>query len=231
MLLKLSAAALAAALLAATGANAAVVRDYELNNSLADSAASGVDILNNGTLTATGIDFGANQGPTVTGLSLSTYTISTSFELDTLSGFRKIVDFQNLGSDNGLYDLNNALNYYNFSTGSAVFSAGQFATVVLTRDGATKQVTGYVDGVQQIQFTDTTNDALIGGNLRFFQDDNVTAHEASGGSVDFIKISDSVDVPGRTPGVPEPAAWALMIVGFGAAGSMLRRRRGFAATA
>jgi hypothetical protein len=27
------------------------------------------------------------------------------------------------------------------------------------------------------------------------------------------------------PGVPEPGAWALMIVGFGAAGAMLRRRR------
>jgi hypothetical protein len=31
-----------------------------------------------------------------------------------------------------------------------------------------------------------------------------------------------VDVP---PGVPEPAAWALMLIGFGAAGGMLRRRR------
>ena len=28
-----------------------------------------------------------------------------------------------------------------------------------------------------------------------------------------------------TPGVPEPASWALMIAGFGLAGSMLRRRR------
>jgi hypothetical protein len=26
-------------------------------------------------------------------------------------------------------------------------------------------------------------------------------------------------------GVPEPATWALMIVGFGGAGAMLRRRR------
>jgi hypothetical protein len=27
-------------------------------------------------------------------------------------------------------------------------------------------------------------------------------------------------------GAPEPAAWALMIAGFGGAGAMLRRRRG-----
>ena len=30
---------------------------------------------------------------------------------------------------------------------------------------------------------------------------------------------------GQQPGVPEPAAWALMILGFGGAGAMLRRRR------
>jgi hypothetical protein len=30
---------------------------------------------------------------------------------------------------------------------------------------------------------------------------------------------------GPGPGVPEPSAWALMIVGFGGAGGMLRRRR------
>jgi len=30
---------------------------------------------------------------------------------------------------------------------------------------------------------------------------------------------------GDTGPVPEPGAWALMILGFGAAGAMLRRRR------
>ncbi len=33
----------------------------------------------------------------------------------------------------------------------------------------------------------------------------------------------------RSAGVPEPATWAMMIIGFGAAGSMVRRRRGVAA--
>jgi hypothetical protein len=35
----------------------------------------------------------------------------------------------------------------------------------------------------------------------------------------------------HTPGVPEPATWALMIMGFGGAGAMLRRRRPAVATA
>jgi len=41
-------------------------------------------------------------------------------------------------------------------------------------------------------------------------------------------VLDNVTVtgtPAPTAGVPEPASWALMILGFGAAGSVLRRRR------
>ncbi|HEX5262079.1 MAG TPA: hypothetical protein VFW13_01030, partial [Phenylobacterium sp.] len=127
MFVKLTAAAtFAAALLMASSASATLIRDYELNNSLTDSAGSGVSIVNNGgVLGATGITFAANQGPTVTGLSLSTYTIATNFEFDNLSGFRKIVDFKNLASDNGLYNLNSSLDYFSFVGGPAsAFTAG-----------------------------------------------------------------------------------------------------------
>lgn len=48
----------------------------------------------------------------------------------------------------------------------------------------------------------------------------------SGTQGEFV-IGDSTTVDLR--GVPEPAAWALMIMGFGAAGTMLRRRRGLEA--
>ncbi|WP_293906964.1 PEPxxWA-CTERM sorting domain-containing protein [Phenylobacterium sp.] len=40
-----------------------------------------------------------------------------------------------------------------------------------------------------------------------------------------------VNDPGGTGGVPEPASWALMLVGFGGLGAMLRRRRRVALTA
>jgi len=36
--------------------------------------------------------------------------------------------------------------------------------------------------------------------------------------------------PGTQNGIPEPAAWAMMIMGFGLAGAMIRRRRAIAAT-
>ena len=42
---------------------------------------------------------------------------------------------------------------------------------------------------------------------------------------DSFAIDDLRFTVGRTGGVPEPATWGLMILGFGAAGTMLRRRR------
>ncbi|MBX3486075.1 PEPxxWA-CTERM sorting domain-containing protein [Phenylobacterium sp.] len=46
----------------------------------------------------------------------------------------------------------------------------------------------------------------------------------------FVQVDNAVvDEFGPNTGVPEPGAWALMILGFGAAGSMLRRRRALAA--
>lgn len=38
-----------------------------------------------------------------------------------------------------------------------------------------------------------------------------------------------IQVPDLAQGVPEPAAWALLVIGFGAAGAAMRRRRGMAA--
>jgi hypothetical protein len=48
-----------------------------------------------------------------------------------------------------------------------------------------------------------------------------------GFDVAFVQV-----LPGSIgPGVPEPAAWALMILGFGASGAMLRRRKALATLA
>lgn len=47
--------------------------------------------------------------------------------------------------------------------------------------------------------------------------------------VDNLLITDNSVVVDPGPGVPEPSAWALMILGFGTAGAMLRRRERVAA--
>ena len=52
--------------------------------------------------------------------------------------------------------------------------------------------------------------------------------QLTGDQVDALYNAAFVGPPG---GVPEPASWALMISGFGVAGSMLRRRRAVATAA
>ncbi len=48
-------------------------------------------------------------------------------------------------------------------------------------------------------------------------------YDAGTGLTYNVAAKDAITTPGG--GVPEPAAWALMILGFGGAGAMLRRRR------
>jgi len=51
-----------------------------------------------------------------------------------------------------------------------------------------------------------------------------------GGVANFV-VFDDVTFGSASPGVPEPATWALLLGGFGVAGAALRRRRGLAAAA
>ena len=57
-------------------------------------------------------------------------------------------------------------------------------------------------------------------------DNNLVVNGTSGGLYSYGgNISFAKNVINQTGGIPEPAGWALMIVGFGSAGAMLRRRR------
>ena len=63
----------------------------------------------------------------------------------------------------------------------------------------------------------------------------IALYSGSGGGqfyVDNITVGDFVVgeaansvITAQAGGVPEPATWAMMIIGFGLAGSMVRRRR------
>ncbi|MDQ3913306.1 MAG: CSLREA domain-containing protein [Actinomycetota bacterium] len=147
-------------------------------------------------------DNGVKLSPTSDVVSNRTYTIVALFEFNTVEGYRRIIDFKNATSDNGLYVHNSKLEFYR---GSSVSPAGgpnaptsiapnTYVQVVITRNsGGT--VAGYVNGVQQFSFTDSSNDAVIGGEdvLRFFRDnqsDGVTT-EHSAGSVARIRLYDA----------------------------------------
>ncbi len=218
----------------AAPASAAVILDYQLNGSLADSL-GGNDIINNGgALGAQGISFGPNQGPTIGGFSnLGTYSIVVEFSFETLTSYQKILDFQNGSSDLGLYALEDFLYFYDFAISeAAVLSAGQLHRLVLTRSEPEQLVVGYLDGVEAFNFADTSGAGVIESNLALFQDDSTTDfEEAASGFVGLVQVHDTVLSASEVAGfglVPEPESWALMIMGFGLVGATLRRRRGAA---
>jgi hypothetical protein len=91
-----------------------------------------------------------------------------------------------------------------------------------TQNGLTApfgSLVGEIGGVFQLLGTNFSGAAWNAGTLKlYFWDQN--------NSDNFGNILADVSVRDGVPGgVPEPAAWMLMLTGFGAAGAMLRRRR------
>jgi hypothetical protein len=207
-----------------------------LNGSLNDALGGPALTADGGTLNASNYTFGANQGLTLTGgfgpsgvgNFAGSYSIVLDFTFDNLSGFRKIIDFQDKTSDNGTYNLNTAINFFPAITGpSGALTTTNEARVVLTRDGTT--VAGYVNGVSQFTFTDGGNAAVFSAanNIaHFFEDDSKTGGEASSGEVNRILIyqdaltaAEVAQLAAPTPSVPEPASLALW--SFGLAGALI----------
>jgi len=233
----LFAAGAATILLAASASSASEVLDYQLNGTLTDEN-NNADITNNGAaLGASGLTFDNNQGPTIGGFAnTGIYSIETSFSLDDTAGYNKVLDFLGRGPDSGLYVINGALQFYGVSASAGTFAAGALTHLVVTRDAA-NTFTAYLNGGQVFSVADLGFSGVITSSLRFFSDDFATSQgEASPGFVDYIRTYDTAlsagDVGelyrtgGLDAGVPEPTAWALMIMGFGGVGAMVRRRRG-----
>ncbi|MEO7720187.1 MAG: hypothetical protein ABIY70_28690 [Capsulimonas sp.] len=227
--------------LACSAANAATLtHEYDLDGTYADTLGGPNLVANGGTLTATHYNFGANQGLSLSnGVTANDYSIELNFSFATTSGYRKIVDFKNLTSDNGVYNLNTDLNFYNSAFGpSGAIAANTPTDVIITRDGGTGLFVGYVNGVQQFSFTDSGLQGVFSSPAsiaQFFIDDTVTGGEASAGSVDYIRVFDgaltsgealSLYQSGSPSAVPEPSQYAVL--GFfilGVASLVLRKRR------
>jgi YD repeat-containing protein len=183
--------------------SATLQADYQFQNSRSSSVGSPpalTDLGTNSFTTATVdgtsrtvLSFAQNNGlslsPTTGVVGSNTYSIVMLFSVSTTSSFRRIADFKNGTSDTGLYVVNGKLYLYNASQASSVsIAANTYVQVVLTRDSA-GTITGYVDGVQQIQFADSGGLGSINSSntLRFFRDDGT---EASAGAVARIRLYD-----------------------------------------
>jgi hypothetical protein len=177
--------------------------DYQFQNTLGSSVGSAAALTDLGTnsFTSAVVDgtsttvLSFNQGnglsftPTTGVVPNDNYTIVVLFSFQQVSSWRRLMDLKNATSDTGLYVQSGHLNFYPNAAGNPVsIAANTWVQVVLTRD-TTGTVTGYVDGVQQFQFSDPGNYAVINGSntLRFFKDDS-SSSEASAGSVARIRL-------------------------------------------
>jgi hypothetical protein len=142
------------------------------------------------------------------------YTVAVLFRFNTVTSWRRVMDFKNRVSDWGLYSFWGNLNFYDIAIGSGgEIVPGAYVQVVLTR-GVEGNVRGYVNGSPEIEFIDLVGHALVSadGFLAFFQDDLDFPGESSSGAVARIRIWDgplsavvvaNLDrLPGDGTGVP-----------------------------
>ena len=126
------------------------------------------------------------------------FTIEIYFKLDTLGGWKRVVDFKNRKSDYGGYIYDGKLNFYDYAVGEkAPVSAGQYIHYVLSRDFDTKMIKMYINGLSKLEFKDPGVEGMLDQDqvLNFFQDDLIANHEASSGSVALIRLYDRVMNP------------------------------------
>jgi hypothetical protein len=229
----------AAALIAAAipAGAATLLHEYSLVNSLADNYGGPSLVSNGGVLSSAGYAFNANHGLSLSGGLLNTgdYSIALNFNFSILSGYRKILDFDNRQLDYGLYTLNSALTFYPITvTYQAVLSPSTPIELVFTRSAATHVITAYGNGISLFSAVDTVSPAVFTGSsgiIYFFTDDTAIPGNDPTGSVQRIRIYDgaltasqvaTLDAP--AVGAPEPAAFTL--IGLSLAGlARLRHRR------
>jgi hypothetical protein len=229
-----------ALLLSISAANAALIKSYDFNGDLSDTLGNGLDLVASGGSVGSGrYSFDHNQGLSLTSALTDTadYGIEIRFQGNDFGDFHKVIDFQGLASEFGLYIGDYAVYFWDSSiwgAGSITNSIEDF-TLGLSRSGGLFEF--FLDGVS------IPNDPPADGGppyipedpsgigisefniLNFFEDDLAgdNQDESFAGSVDWIRIHDDSSTFGDEPisAVPVPAALWLFgtaligLIGFG----------------
>ncbi len=218
-------------------AQGALLKSYDFNGDLTDTLGNGLDLVpSGGTVSGGRYSFGHNQGLRLdSALPGADYGIEMRFQMnDSVAGYNKFLDYQQLTADQGAYILNGQLHMYAFggtyAPSLAAVTLNTDFTIGIVRAGGSIEV--FLDGVSQFTATDPSNYANPSPSiLYFFMDDNATGNsESFVGSVDFIRIHNDASTFGQDPSAsaaPEPASSSLMaLCGLAAlAGEVQRRRR------
>lgn len=121
-----------------------------------------------------------------------TYTIELYFKLDTITGYKKLIDFDSLGKDAGVYNQKGKIVLYPSLTNTdSMITDSVYQYVAITRDAGTKYMYVNCNGKTVGTYTDNSNNYVYGINkkLVFFQDDLGTNGEQTSGAVAMIRIS------------------------------------------
>lgn len=128
-------------------------------------------------------------------LSSGSYTIELYFKLDTITGYKKVIDYDSLSKDAGFYNQGGKLVLYStFTSADSFLGDDKYMYIVVTRNGTTKDMYVYANNKVAGMMNDATDQYKYGTDkkLFFFRDDNGTSGEHTGGSVAAINISDYV---------------------------------------
>lgn len=119
------------------------------------------------------------------------YSIEMYFQFLNNSGFKRVIDYSNQGSDSGLYVTATQLLFYDELTiPTTAFVANQYVHLVVTRDSTTQEINFFIDGVQAGSFIDNDNVGVLNAAnvLNFFQDDTISGGEARPGRIALLKL-------------------------------------------
>ncbi len=198
-------AALAMAVTAQAASAATVKADYRFEDTLASSVSGAPDITDIGSGNTIeggliGCTPSAARGfPQGNGLRLDTsslvapndYSIAVLFQLADVSGFRRLIDFHDGTSDDGLYVHDGRLDFRaggDHEAATPAIAANEYAEVVLANSPTADDV--YVNG--QRQLTTPNAGILTAGSVRLFKDNTSGGNtgEESGGQVARVRLYD-----------------------------------------